>query len=211
MAGKIKADRLVLFGQPLDDYLPALKRKKVLTLAEVTAKAENGPFIGKIAGQVAARSERKSAKGNRFAFVSLSDPTGPYEVTVFSDTLEACRQYLEPGQGVVLTVKVDVEGEVIKMLCQGASPIDTVTADAGAGAGLLIHLEAPEAVPSIAALLERIAAEGKVRARGPVTFSVFDPESGCRYRIAAGRDFPVNPQVKGAIRSLRGVVQVEEV
>jgi len=210
LAEEHKAIGFYLSGHPLDDYLPALKRKKVLTLAEVTAKAEGGPFIGKIAGQVAARSERKSAKGNRFAFVSLSDPTGPYEVTVFSDTLEACRQYLEPGQGVVLTVKVDVEGEVIKMLCQGASPIDTVAADAG-GSGLLIHLETPEAVPSIAALFERIAAEGKVRARGPVTFSVYDPERRCRYQIGAGRDFPVNPQVKGAIRSLRGVVQVEEV
>jgi DNA polymerase-3 subunit alpha len=29
--------------------------------------------------------------------------------------------------------------------------------------------------------------------------------------IDAGRDFPVTPQIKGAIKSLAGVVQVEEV
>ena len=187
----------------------SVKRKKVLTLAEVAEKAQFGPFIGKIAGQVAVRQERKSAKGNRFAFVSLSDPTGPYEVTVFSDTLEATRQYLEPGQGVVLTVKVDVEGETIKMLAQGAAPIDQVTADAGAS-GLNIHVEQPDAIPSIAALLARLGAEGKVRSRGPVHFTVLDPASGNRFMLRAG-EFPVNPQVKGAIRSLRGVAQVEEV
>ncbi|ETD85341.1 DNA polymerase III subunit alpha [Rhodobacter capsulatus] len=212
LAEEHKAIGFYLSGHPLDDYLPALKRKKVLTLADVTAKAlGQGPFIGKIAGQVAARSERKSAKGNRFAFVSLSDPTGPYEVTVFSDTLEACRAHLEPGQAVVLTVKVDVEGETVKMLCQTAAPIDTVASDAGAGSGLLIHLETPEAVSSVAALFERIAAEGRVKSRGQVTFSVFDPEKRRRYQITAGRELPVNPQVKGALRSLRGVVQVEEV
>ncbi len=209
LAEEHKAIGFYLSGHPLDDYLPALKRKKVLTLAEVAEKAQGGPFIGKIAGQVAVRQERKSAKGNRFAFVSLSDPTGPYEVTVFSDTLEATRQYLEPGQGVVLTVKVDVEGETIKMLAQGAAPIDQVTADAGAS-GLNIHVEQPDAIPSIAALLARLGAEGKVRSRGPVHFTVLDPASGNRFMLRAG-EFPVNPQVKGAIRSLRGVAQVEEV
>jgi DNA polymerase-3 subunit alpha len=210
LAEEHKAIGFYLSGHPLDDYVPALRRKNVMTLAEITEKGQGGPFIGKIAGTVAARSERKSAKGNRFAFVSLSDSTGPYEVTVFSDTLEACRQYLEPGQAVVLTVKVDVEGETVKMLAQSAQPIDTVTADAG-GAGLMIHVETPDAIASIAGLLERVLAEGKVRARGPVSFTVFDPDRGYRYQIAAGRDFPVNPQVKGAIRSLRGVALVEEI
>jgi DNA polymerase-3 subunit alpha len=100
-----------LSGHPLDDYMSALKRKDVKTLAEITARAANGPFVGKLAGSVASKQERKSAKGNRFAFVQLSDPTGLYEVTVFSDVLEQARDYLEPGKNVVLTVKVDPDGD----------------------------------------------------------------------------------------------------
>ncbi|HEY0213404.1 MAG TPA: DNA polymerase III subunit alpha [Paenirhodobacter sp.] len=211
LAEEHKAIGFYLSGHPLDDYLPALKRKKVMTFAEVQAKALNGPFIGKIAGQVAVRQERKSAKGNRFAFVSLSDPTGPFEVTVFSDTLEATRQFLEPGQGVILTVKVDVEGETVKMLAQGAQPIDAVVAQDVGMTGLMIHIDTPEAIGSIAALLQRLADEGKVRTRGPIHFAVTDPVSGNRFTLNAGPDFPVNPQVKGAIRSLRGVALVEEV
>jgi DNA polymerase-3 subunit alpha len=87
-----------LSGHPLDDYMAPLKRKGVMTLAEVTEAAERGPLVAKIAGAVSGRQERKSARGNRFAFVQLSDPTGLYEVTVFSDTLEAHRATIwRPG------------------------------------------------------------------------------------------------------------------
>ena len=59
--------------------------------------------IAKIAGSVSGRQERKSARGNRFAFVQLSDPTGLDEVTGVSDMLETAREELESGKNVVLT------------------------------------------------------------------------------------------------------------
>ena len=120
-----------LSGHPLDDYMSALRRKDVKTLAEITKLAERGPLIAKIAGSVSAKQERKSAKGNRFAFVSLSDPTGLYEVTVFSDVLEASREFLEPGRNVVLTVKADPDGDGVKLLANAVQPIDTVADQAG--------------------------------------------------------------------------------
>mgnify|MGYP000894276895 CR=1 FL=1 len=199
-----------LSGHPLDDYMPSLKRKQVLTLAELTAAAERGPLVAKLAGTVSARQERKSAKGNRFAFVALSDPTGLYEVTVFSDTLEAARDHLEPGKAVVLTVEANLEGETLKLLARAAQPIDNVAADAGS-AGLRVHVGDAEAVAAVAALLIRMAGELKTRARGAGSFCIADPASGAEVEVATGQDFPVNPQIKGAIKSLAGVVMVEEV
>ena len=73
-----------LSDHPLGDYANALKRNGVLTLDEVANKAEAGPFVAKMAGVVANRQERKSARGNRFAFLQLSDSTGSYEATLFS-------------------------------------------------------------------------------------------------------------------------------
>ncbi len=98
-----------LSGHPLDDYMSALRRKGVKTLAEITATtlARGAPAVERIAGAVAAKQERKSARGTRYAFVSLSDPTGLYEVTVFSDVLDTARDHLEPGRNVVLTVRAD--------------------------------------------------------------------------------------------------------
>ena len=210
LAEEHKAVGFYLSGHPLDDYMPALRRKKVMTLTEITTAAEAGPLIAKIAGNVSNRQEKKSAKGNRFAFVGLSDPTGLYEVTVFSDTLEAARQYLEPGMAVVLTVEATLEGETLKLLARAAQPIDSVVADAG-GSGLRVHIDSVEAVASVSALLARMSQDARTRARGPILFCVSDAARGTEYDITAGRDFPVNPQIKGALRALRGVLAVDEI
>jgi DNA polymerase III subunit alpha len=93
-------------------------------------------------------------------------------VTVFSDTLEAGRQYLETGQNVVLTVEATMEAETLKLLARGVQPIDAVVADAGA-AGLRVHVDAPEAIGRGRALLARHK-DGPSRARGPVWFCVAD-------------------------------------
>jgi len=198
-----------LSGHPLDDYAAALKRKEVRTLHEVTDLARTkGAAVVKLAGVVAGRQERRSARGNRFAFVQLSDTTGSYEVTVFSDTLEAARAHLEPGVMVVLTVEATMEEDQLKLLARAAQPADAVVADAGAS-GLRIFVEAPEAVPSVAAVLEN-AADTR-GGRGPVRFCLMDTGLPGEVEIAAGDSYPVSPQVKGAIKSLPGVVMVEEI
>ncbi|MFO1201412.1 MAG: DNA polymerase III subunit alpha [Tabrizicola sp.] len=194
-----------LSGHPLDDYMSALKRKGIETLADLTARAERGPCIAKLAGSVSSRQERKSAKGNRFAFVQLSDPTGLYEVTCFSDVLEASRDHLDAGMNVVLTVKAELEGDTLKLLAQAITPIDAATATAGAQ-DLRIHLAKPEAAQSLASLLAKV--EGRQRAQ--ITLCVTDP-SGREIDIDLPGQYPVTPQIKGAIKAMHGVLAVEEI
>ena len=194
-----------LSGHPLDDYMAALRRKEIKTLAEVTRLAERGTCVVKMAGSVSSRQERKSAKGNRFAFVSLSDPTGLYEVTVFSDVLEAARDHLEPGRNVVLTVRADPDGDSVKLLANGVQPIDSVAAEAGATA-LRIHLNRAEAAASVAALLAKV--EGRSKAQ--VTICVPD-DTGREIDVTLPQPYPVTPQIKGAIKAMQGVVLVEDI
>ncbi len=205
LAQEHQAVGFYLSGHPLDDYMSALKRQKVETLAEVSVKAEHGPCIARIAGSVSARQERKSAKGNRFAFVQLSDPTGLYEVTCFSDVLEASRSLLEPGQNVILTVKAELEGETLKLLAQSVAPIDAVADRAGAQ-DIRIHLARPEAIPSLASLLSKI--EGRAKAR--ITLCVTDDE-GREIDIDLPDSYPVTTQIRGAIKAVHGVLAVEEI
>ena len=122
-----------------------------MTLTEVERKAEMGACMVKMAGAVASKQERKSARGNRFAFVQLSDPTGLYEVTVFSDTLEAARDLLEAGNSVVLTVEATMESEQLKLLARGVQAVDGVAAEAGS-MGLRVFVESAEAVASVASV-----------------------------------------------------------
>ena len=210
LAEEHKAVGFYLSGHPLDDYMPALKRRKCLTLEEVQARAEGGAFVTKMAGSVSSRQERKSQRGNRFAFVSLSDPTGLYEVTMFSDVLEASREHLDSGSNLVLTVEATFEGDQLKLLARGVQPIDGAVADAG-GSGLRVFIEEPAAVPGIAGLLDRARGEAKLKGRGPVQLCLLDADLPGEVEVLLGEDFPVNPQIKGALKSLEGVVMVEEV
>ncbi|MDX8350815.1 DNA polymerase III subunit alpha [Cognatiyoonia sp. IB215182] len=210
LAEEFKAIGFYLSGHPLDDYMGPLKRKQVMTLDEVTARAEKGAAIVKMAGTVSGRQERKSARGNRFAFVQLSDPTGQYEVTMFSDTLETARDFLDTGAQIVLTCEATLEADQLKLLGRSVSPIDAIVADAG-GAGLRVFIDGPEAIPSVASILQNAANDSKVRAsRGPIYFCLMGDDLPGEVELDLGDDFPVNPQIKGALRSLGGVIEVED-
>jgi len=199
-----------LSGHPLDDYMAPLKRQGVMTLAEVTAKAERGPHVARIAGTVSGKQERKSARGNRFAFVQASDPTGLYEVTVFSEALEQNREHLEPGKRVLLTVQAELEADQLKMLVRGAQPIDSAVAQPGSSLGLRIYVEDPGAVTNVASLLERMSRE-KATGRGPIELRLMAEDIGGEVDVSLGQNLPVSPQFKSALKAVPGVLTVEEV
>ncbi|WP_170423194.1 DNA polymerase III subunit alpha [Ruegeria arenilitoris] len=210
LSEEFKAIGFYLSGHPLDDYMPALKRKQVLTLDEVTEKARSGPLIAKMAGVVAGRQERKSARGNRFAFAQLSDPTGAYEVTLFSETLEKSREFLETGAQVVLTAEATMEADQLKLLGRSVGPVDSVVAEAGA-TGLRIFVDQPQVLPTVAKVLEDAAGAAKSASKGPIHLCLLDPGLPGDVEMDLGQDFPINPQIKGAIKSLDGVMSVEEI
>ncbi len=209
LAEEFKAIGFYLSGHPLDDYMGPLKRKQIMTLDEVTARAEKGAAIVKMAGTVSGRQERKSARGNRFAFVQLSDPTGQYEVTMFSDTLETAREFLETGAQIVLTCEATMEADQLKLLGRSVAPIDNVVADAG-GAGLRVFIDGPDAINAVASILQNAKRDGVRAGKGPIYFCLMGDDLPGEVELDLGDDFPVNPQIKGALRSLGGVIEVED-
>ena len=210
LSEEFKAIGFYLTGHPLDDYMPALKRKDVMTLDEVTLKAERGPFMAKMAGVVAGRQERKSARGNRFAFAQLSDTTGAYEVTIFSEVLEKSREFLETGAKVVITAEATMESDQLKLLMRSAGPIDSAIADAGRSS-LRIYLEDASAVATVATVLEDAKRAAKSARPGEVFLYLQDPGLPGDVEMDLGQMFPINPQIKGALKSLEGVMEVEEI
>jgi DNA polymerase-3 subunit alpha len=198
-----------LSGHPLDDYAPALRRKRVMFYADLAAMAgRSGVAVGRIAGSVMKRQEKKSARGARFAFVALSDPTAMYEVTVFSDTLAQCRDLLEPGCNVVMTVEAEPGGDQLKLLCKGVTPIDAAAADA-AQAGLRIWVREPQALESLRLRLDEARAP-RGRRGALVEIVLSDPDIGAEVELAVPGDYALTPAVRGAIKAVDGVMMVEE-
>ena len=210
LAQEFTAIGFYLSGHPLDDYMVSLRRQNVTTVEELALKAKNGPCVAKLAGVVAGRQERKSARGNRFAFTQLSDISGAYEITLFSEVLEASRDHLETGNKILVTVEASLEAEQLKLLARSVTAIDTGLAGAGS-MGLKVFVTKPEAFENIATVLSDASQTLKNLPHGPLQFCLMGEAIKGEVTIDAGEDFPMNPQIKGALKSLDGVLQVEEI
>ena len=207
-----KAIGFYLSGHPLDDYLPALKRRNVMTLAEIQLKAEReGGAIGKVGVLVSALQERKSGRGTRFFRMNISDPTSQVSgIAMFCDDFDAVRRVFDQTHQVVITLEARFNEGQFDPVGRSVVAMDGVVAEAGA-TGLRIFIEDAAAIPSVASVLGQAAETMRGVPRGPVMFCLMDPALPGETEIDTGQDFPLNPQIKGAIRSLTGVMEVQEI
>jgi len=207
-----KAMGFYLSGHPLDDYLPALKRKNVLTLEQLRLKAESdGAAIGKVGVIVTGLQERKSGRGNRFFRMNISDPTGQVAgIALFPDDADAVRAVFDKTTQVVMTLEAKFNEGQFDPVGRSVAPIDNVVADAGAS-GLRIMIDEPAAAKTVADLLAHAATAATTAGKGPVCLRLFNASLPGEVDMDTGMEFPVTPQIKGALKSLDGVLSVEEI
>jgi DNA polymerase-3 subunit alpha len=100
-------------------------------MAEVEKELQNKNAARfRMAGVILKKQEKVSAKsGNKFAFLQVSDPVGVWEGMVFSETLARCRNSMNAGDHVLLSVDVDVKEGEMRFLVQDAQPLDDALAD----------------------------------------------------------------------------------
>ncbi len=194
-----------LSGHPLDDMVEALRRKRTDLLAEVIPKAEAGAEAFRMAGVVRRRQERSSqSSGEKFAFVTLSDPTGEYEVLFPPEALRKCRELLEPGKAVAIRVRAKAKDGEVRFFGDDVEPIDKAIENAVAG--LRVHLIPRSA--EIEALKKRL--EGVSNARGGEIVLVAAIEGGREVEMKLPGRFTLDGAVRGALKTSPGVVFVEE-
>jgi DNA polymerase-3 subunit alpha len=119
----------------------------------------------RMCGVVRRRQERASQSGEKFAFVSLSDPTGEYEVLFPPEALRKCRDVLEPGKAVVIKVRAKARDGEVRFFGDDAEPIEKAIENVVAG--LRVHLS-PSATEIEA--LKAPPGAGSSQKGGEVTF-----------------------------------------
>jgi DNA polymerase-3 subunit alpha len=192
-----------LSGHPLDDMIEALRRKRTDLLADVIPKAEAGSEAFRMAGVVRRRQERASqSSGEKFAFVTLSDPTGEYEVLFPPEALRKCREILEPGKVVVIKVRAKAKDGEVRFFGDDAEPVEKAIENAVAG--LRVHL-APRSA-EIEALQKRLTAN----ARGGEIILVAPIEGGREIEMKLPGRFTLDASTRGALKTAPGVVFVED-
>jgi DNA polymerase III subunit alpha len=192
-----------LSAHPLDPYGRSLERAGILRWMDLPAAlAAGGATRFRLAGIVIGKKERTSARGSRFAFVQLSDASGAYEITVFSEVLAQARALLDGGQPLVVTVDVRREEESLRLTAHKIEPLDTVVAQAAAG--LKVFVGEAEALPRLKSVIAREAG-----GRGRITVVLDLPQSEVELALPGG--FRIDPRVRAAVKSLPGIVDVHDI
>ncbi|MGO1117476.1 DNA polymerase III subunit alpha [Rhodovibrionaceae bacterium A322] len=189
-----------LSAHPLDAYGRMLQRKKVVTFADLPKAAATNAGRQTLAGIVLAKQERTSKRGNRFAFVSLSDSTGVFEVTLFSETLGRCRDLLEGGKPLLVQVSVErqPEGDDLRLTAQDFEDLDEALAKTAAG--LKIYANSTDPLSHLNAILQR---ERKGRGKMDLVLSL---ENGREVELELPGSYALSSGGRQAIKSIPGLV-----
>ncbi|MGH1351121.1 MAG: DNA polymerase III subunit alpha [Methyloligellaceae bacterium] len=189
-------------GHPLDEYKAALARMEVEDWKTFRGKAiATGRATGQVAGIVSYRQERTSKSGNRFAFAGFSDASGSFEAVLFSETLTACRELLEAGTAVLVRIDCEMEGEQLRTRVLGVEDLNRKAQ--AIQKGLKIRLDKRAAFKEIAGEIKK--------GRGQIFMSLKleDMEQEIEFKFPGRYD--VSPQQASIIRTMRGVVEVQEI
>ncbi|WP_243626052.1 DNA polymerase III subunit alpha [Phenylobacterium hankyongense] len=193
-----------LSGHPLDDMVEALRRRRTDLLSDAIVKAESGAEALRMAGVVRRKQEKPSRTGEKFAFVTLSDPTGEYEVLFPPEALRKCRDLLEPGKALSLRVRVRAKDGEVRFFGEDAEPVEKAVENVVAG--LRVHV-APRSA-EIEALKLRL--EGAAGGRGGEIVLVAGIDGGREVELKLPGRFKLDNAVRGAIKTSPGVVFVED-
>ena len=197
-----------LSGHPLDAYASVLAKLGILPYAELEARADRGVVAGRLAGIVVSARERRSQKGNKFAFALFSEPTGQFEAVIFSETLAASRHLLESGAAVLLTVEGERDGDVLKLRVQSIQSLDEATE--GLQRGLKVVLDG-RVFEANTGRLDELKAMLKPGGKGIVCLSMMLEDRRREVEIAMPGRFDISPAQKGAISTVPGVLEVVDI
>ena len=195
-----------LTGHPLEAMIDVLRRRRTTMYSDALVQAENGAQAFRMAGIVRRRQERASQRGDKFAFVSLSDPTGEYEVMYPPESLRKCRDVLEPGKAVVIKVRAKWSDGEVRFFGDDAEPLEQAIETMAAT--LRVHL-APGAA-DMEGLRARLKPAGSPD-RGGEVILVAGLDAGREVELKLPGRFALDAALRGALKTAPGVAYLEEV
>jgi DNA polymerase-3 subunit alpha len=216
LAEEMTAIGFYLSGHPLDDYAVALARRNdTMTLAQLQQTAEQkGGSVARVGVVVSGVQERKSGRGTRYFRLNASDPTGQLSgLVLFPEDFDATRKVFEETSQVLMSIEGRVNEGQYDPMARSVMPIEGLVAT-GATAGLNVMIDTAEAAATIQSVLARYKDDGAIKSKGPIRITALSvplPNDATQdVPIDIGEDWPVSPQIKGALKSLPGVVAVED-
>jgi DNA polymerase-3 subunit alpha len=197
-----------LSAHPLDAYTTVLARQKVISSTEIAERATGKGGVVKLAGTIQGIRKMKSKRGKAYAFLSLSDAHGGFEVTLFSELLESPDEILDSGNSVIINAEVRHSDDgALRITAQGIETIDK--AAQRTGTGLDIYVKDTSNLDAIKEILN-----GHKNGRGRVTFKMnikHEDFPDCDVDVELKDRYKISPAIRNAVASLKGVVEAKEI
>jgi DNA polymerase-3 subunit alpha len=192
-----------LSAHPMEAYAKALQRLGVLRAADLQRHlAAGGNTRVKLAGVVTGRQERTTSRGTRMAYLSVSDASGQFEVTLFAEVLNGARELVDGAAPLLVTAEAQTTEDQLRLTAVQIESLDA--AAARTTGGLKVYLG--EAAP-LAPLAALIGKEGK--GKGRITLVARTAEREVEAWLPGG--FALSPALINAVRATPGVLEVREV
>ena len=198
---EFEAVGMYLGSHPLTAYEKILDKMKVVPSGDFSSKIAGGSSKVKIAGVMVSKRIRSSPKG-RFATLSLSDPTGLFEVSIFNeDTLEASRDLLENGTLLFIEADARKDDGGVRIIAEKLISLDEAMKNYTMS--IKVFLSNADAVN---ALKSTLGNSGKGKSRVSVIL-----ESGSkRVEVTLPDPYSVTVETIAKIKDIDGVISVRE-
>ncbi len=204
LAREFGAVGFYLSAHPLDTRMTQLEKLKIDFCRHVEEDLrikQKGHY--NMAGVLLKKQEKMSQKGSKYAFLQISDPTGVFEVIIFSETLAAARSFLEPGTSILLKVEGEVQDDQMRFTGGALKPLEESLE--GKISEIHIRLEGDTSLPKIKEFLD---IEGQGRSQIKIFANLEDERTA--EVILPGR-WSLSSQARNIIRGEEGVIEISEV
>ena len=191
-----------LTAHPLDEYGEMIKSRGGVDWKTFAEQVRRDHLrAGLLGATVVQKQERRTRTGGRMGILTLSDPSGQFEATVYQERLAEWRDRLEPGTSFLLRVsgEFDMDTEDIRVRVMGIETLDDMAARSTGS--LRIFIDDMEPVGHVATRLDNDG-EGEVR------FICLLPDRKQEVEIQLPGRYRVTPAIAGAIKSIPGVVDI---
>ncbi len=195
-----------LSGHPLDTVLETLDRDRLTLANEVKDKSGEKRMLEMI-GIVRALVEKPARNGGKFAFLTLSDPSGEIEIMIMPEVLMTVREALQIGRSIFLCAEARRKDEEVRLTLMRVNSIEKAPCQKLDEKTLHIHLRADAQISQFASLMKAVSKAGAEQSLNLMLHIPLQPGHTAQLQLPG--NYQLGVSAIGALKSVQYIERVE--